>query len=424
LIETINLTYKENEEGRYLLERSLEISSREMSQKLIDNREMSVQLAQANKLASLGTLASGIAHELNNPLAILKLQVELMQESPGVPEELSSGLAKVLKLTDRMSGTVRHLLKLSRKSSDSVHAVFDLREPIMDCHQLLVRQLEVDGITVELDLGTSPILVKADPNQLFGVFQNLFSNARDALVMGDPTGRRISISIRESTADSQDVADIKFSDNAGGIAPEVVGKIFDPYFTTKEAGKGTGLGLALSKQSLDEMGATIKVETQVGRGTDFLIRVPVFAKKSDAKVESISAATKIDYKKIATDHLSILVVDDEPTICDSIKRVLMDQFDVTALSDAPAAIELLKRKSFQVVLTDMKMPGASGDQVMRAARETNPDVKLVLMSGHLREELVLDGVGNDYLFIEKPFGSIQAFRKTIFDYAHREKKSA
>lgn len=273
-LKSVENVYVQAEEDRYLLERSLEISSLEMKEEIDRNKQMSLQLAQASKLASLGTLASGVAHELNNPLAGIKGYAEMMIEDENLNEEDMDCANSIVKLCNRMAGIIKHMLKLSRQSENEEVSSIDIRDQIEDIKKLTAQQFETDQINVQIDLQAENYLVNASSNAIWSLLQNLFCNSRDAFFEKRLVSER-RIHLRVSNNDKKDQVYIVYKDNAGGMPPDVVERIFDPFFTTKKVGEGTGLGLAISRQVIEDIGGSIKVESEEGRGTCFEITLPV-----------------------------------------------------------------------------------------------------------------------------------------------------
>ena len=247
-------------------------TTQEMEQREQELREKQEQLVQAGKLATLGELTTGVAHELNNPLNNIGLfignvldQVRLGSfDEEDVIEELENAMEQVRKAT----AIISHLRTFGRAAPVSVEAV-DIDEVIERSLLLMQEQLRLRGIEVELDLSPEELVVLGNPIQLEQAFINLLTNARDALA--DSGGKTIRI----ATASDADWIRIRFSDTGPGIARELEQRIFDPFFTTKEVGTGTGLGLSITYSIVKEHGGNIGVESKRGRGAQFLIELPV-----------------------------------------------------------------------------------------------------------------------------------------------------
>lgn len=421
LLEAISAAYDQNERDRYLLERSLELSSREMSERLKQNQELGLQLSQASKLASLGTLASGIAHELNNPLQAINGYLEVLCAKEYDRTKTVESLQRVLKLTGRMAATIRQLLRLSRKTASEPLNPIRLSDPVKEVFDLMGRQLTFDQIEFDVQIeGVEPRLM-GDVNQLFGVFQNLVSNSRDAFRgQKNLTERKIRVTIG-SQEGGRVRAEVR--DTAGGIPAEVLPRIFDPFFTTKEVGSGTGLGLALAKQTVEELGGILEVRVE-GASTVFALSFPAIVEaQAGANAGTIGNAMGAGVKewtKTPTERLAVLIVDDEPDICAQLAAVFDDLMVVTTAKSAPEAIEQLNQRHFDLVITDLRMPGGSGDQIAARAREKNADIKVVMISGHMENELPPEMTRLEpFLFVKKPFSSLVSFRQSVSDYLYQ-----
>jgi PAS domain S-box-containing protein len=241
-------------------------------------------LVQAGKMAALGELAAGIAHELNQPLMAIRgyaqeldysIPEEVRQASavalgrPTIAGEISLGLKEIISASDKMAQIISHLRTFTRKSTEDFEVV-DVRQPVDEALKMVARQLNSRGITVEKNYGPTPLEVYANPLQLEQVFINLTTNARDAI---EATGRgrgTISIGIERDGA----FIEIRFRDDGIGMGEGITTKAFNPFFTTKEVGKGMGLGLSLSYGILSKVQGSIRIESEEGRGTTFIIRLP------------------------------------------------------------------------------------------------------------------------------------------------------
>jgi PAS domain S-box-containing protein len=232
-------------------------------------------LVQAGKMAALGELAAGIAHELNQPLMAIRgyaqeLEYGITPFVKGTPAEgeASLGLKEIISAADKMAAIISHLRTHTRKSTEDF-AVVDICQPIEEALKMVSRQLVSRGITVTRDFETGAN-VYANPLQLEQVFINLTTNARDAI---DATHRGTgSITISARTVEA--FVEVSFRDDGIGMAQGTKAKAFNPFFTTKEVGKGMGLGLSLSYGILSKVHGSIRIESEEGKGTTFVIRIP------------------------------------------------------------------------------------------------------------------------------------------------------
>jgi len=247
-------------------------TTQEMERREHELRDKQEQLVQAGKLATLGELTTGVAHELNNPLNNIGLYVgnviDRIRLGADDAEPLVSDLEKAMEQVRKATEIISHLRTFGRAARVSIEQV-DVDDVIERSLLLVHEQLRLRGIEVELELCPDELLVVANPIQLEQVFINLLTNARDALA--DSKRKTIRIA---SSRDGEKIR-IAFSDTGPGIPLELQQRIFDPFFTTKEVGTGTGLGLSITYSILKEHGGRISVEPKRGRGASFLIQLPV-----------------------------------------------------------------------------------------------------------------------------------------------------
>jgi C4-dicarboxylate-specific signal transduction histidine kinase len=237
------------------------------------------QLVHSAKLASLGTLSAGVAHELNQPLAIIRGISQQLQDEPGVTDPMREDLELIEGQTTRMMKIVKHLRTFSRAGSYEKSTI-DINQSINDCFILVGAQLKAHNVEVDLDLSDEGAFVLGDSNELEQVFLNLITNARDALDE-IPDAK---LTIRTRLQDDQVIAE--FADNGPGIPPDVAAHIFDPFFTTKEPGKGTGLGLSISHGIIDKHEGKISVRNE--GGAVFQIILP----RAEQETEASSSVPK------------------------------------------------------------------------------------------------------------------------------------
>jgi signal transduction histidine kinase len=241
--------------------------------------EMREQLVKSEKIAALGRLAAGLAHELNNPLSAILSNIQTFPE-PGQAERVQRRLAMLETAVLRCTDIVEKLLNYSRQS-DHNHAM-TVKAAVEDTVELLDTQLKKDGVQVELNLPeTEPVF--CNPSELSQVLTNLILNARDAVVAtGDPSRYRISVSASLSLGeDGRSFVLIEIADQGTGMPPEIQERIMEPFFSTKEIGKGTGLGLWVCSEIVRKHGGEIKLESALGSGSVFTVSLPVFSGPSD-----------------------------------------------------------------------------------------------------------------------------------------------
>lgn len=260
------------------LNKNLEQKLREKNAQL---KEIQDQLVQASKLAALGTLGAGVAHELNNPLTVVSAEAdEILDALEGdyFDLHLAAISAKNIKShAERMRVIIEHIRQFARDDKNSEWAKLSINEPIKDSLILLRNQLENMGIEIHLCLTEDLPKIWGHHNKLESVFQNLITNARDAfLFVNDERKKRLTIST-DLKGKNQIV--VKFMDNACGMSDEILDKIFNPFFTTKDVNNGTGLGLAITQNNIKEHGGKISVKSKEGEGTVFTLVFPLERRK-------------------------------------------------------------------------------------------------------------------------------------------------
>jgi C4-dicarboxylate-specific signal transduction histidine kinase len=247
-------------------------TTQEMERREQELRDKQEQLVQAGKLATLGELTTGVAHELNNPLNNIGLFIGNATDQLRLglldPKRLEHELEKALEQVRKATAIISHLRTFGRAAPVSVERV-DVDEVIERSLSLMQEQLRLRGIEIELDLCVDELIVLGNAIQLEQVFINLLTNARDALEASPQKTIRIA-----TESDGEEIR-IEFADTGSGIAPEVEQRIFDPFFTTKEVGTGTGLGLSITYSIVKEHGGEITVSSEPGGGARFLVALPV-----------------------------------------------------------------------------------------------------------------------------------------------------
>jgi PAS domain S-box-containing protein len=257
---------------RELIAKHAELRSayNELEKKTAELQAMQDTLVQAGKMAALGELAFGIAHELNQPLQAIRGYAQELQAVLGTPtSEQENFLREIVSATDKMRGIIDYLRTHVRKSSE-LHEMTDVHQAIEEALKMLSRQFASRGIRVEKQFKPDLVKVWGNPLQLEQVFINLATNARDAI---DATGRGSgTVSIR--TVEDGDFVEVVFRDDGCGMSEKTKQKAFNPFFTTKEVGKGMGLGLSLSYGVISKLHGSIIVESELGKGTAFRVRLP------------------------------------------------------------------------------------------------------------------------------------------------------
>jgi PAS domain S-box-containing protein len=360
---------------------------------ITERRMMEQQLQQSEKLSTIGTMISGVAHELNNPLTSIIGNAQLLLRRD-IPDEIREKLNTIFRESKRSAGIVNGLLAFAREHKPE-RKLTDINDVIRESLKLRDYDMKVSNIEVKLSLADDLPETMSDPFQLQQVFINLINNARDALA--DRQAGALVI----RTDRKGDAVLIEFEDNGPGIAGELVNKIFDPFFTTKEVGKGTGLGLSMAYGIMKEHDGSISAESGPGRGAKFVVTLPI-TKGAEPVIEEIKAGVKTPPGSRA-----VLVVEDEASLRDLLVDALSEGgFLVEAASTGEEAIQLVERRNFDAVISDIKMPGIGGKELYLYIQKHHPEIaeKIVFITGDVlsRDTQSFLQITNSR-FIEKPF---------------------
>ena len=329
-------------------------------------------LYQTEKLTTMGTVLAGVAHELNNPLTAVTGYANLLrQDLAGTPS--ATRAENIAHAADRCASIVRNFLALARKYPPERQLV-RLNDIARDAAELLAYHLRVDGIEVKLDLEEGLPVLWADPHQLHQVVVNLVTNARDELRKAPPP-RRLTLRTRADKARARVSVDVE--DTGPGVSEEIRDRIFEPFFTTKPVGQGTGLGLSLCHGIVEGHGGTLSLVSEPGDGATFRVELPVVAPPAATGQRAAETAPAVTGKRI-------LVVDDERLVLQLLGEMLgADHHTVDTVGDGTQALEVLRRTSYDLILSDVRMPYLDGPGLYRALERRLPDLcrRFVLMTG-------------------------------------------
>lgn len=332
-----------------------------------DLRRVQQHLIQSEKMSALGQLVSGVAHELNNPLATISGSAELAA-AQDLPDGARSMIVRILKESERAARIVRNLLTFSRRHKPEV-GWHDLAEIVDDVIEMRSYECRVRNIALRKELMNDVPPVRIDRHQIHQVLLNLVTNAEQAIELSGQSGGSIVIRTHK---EAQRVR-LDVCDDGPGIGEENIGRIFNPFFTTKPVGKGTGLGLSICYGIVQEHGGTIRVRSAPGRGAVFTVELP--APSHDAPPRTPAAGTEADRCSVAvttssTRPLSVLVVDDE----DGVRTVIAEALvvwghSVTTANSGEAGVERLRAQRFDLAIIDFRMPGLDGEGLYRTAQQ-------------------------------------------------------
>ncbi|HEV2331699.1 MAG TPA: PAS domain S-box protein [Gammaproteobacteria bacterium] len=396
-------------------------------QDISERKDMEAQFLRAQRLESIGTLAGGIAHDLNNVLAPIMVASDMLEMDLKQPENLE--VVRMIKSsTQRAADLVKQVLSFSR-GVQGQRVPVDMAAVVQDLNKL-ARDTFPKNIGIEAAPAPGLWQVKVDPTQLHQVLLNLYVNARDAM----PQGGSISVELRNESLDEVqagidpeakpgDYVVIQVADTGEGMAVGVLARIFDPFFTTKEVGKGTGLGLSTVLGIVKGYGGFINVYSEPGRGTTFKLYFPAAV---DGRAERDDAAAAPLAQLPRGDGELILVVDDEEAVRNMVKRTLERfGYKVQPVSNGAEAVSLYAQApdSFAAVLTDMSMPVMDGPATIVALKTVNPQVVVVGSSGLDADGHVAKaaGAGVRY-FIPKPY-SVEAMLKVLAEAVTESRRS-
>ena len=354
-------------------------------------REM---LHQREKLAALGSLLAGVAHELNNPLSVVVARAAMLEEQDD--PRTRTAASKIRAAAERCARIVRTFLAMARKQQPERIPVA-LREVVSAALDITGYALKTSGVEVTLDLDPRLPPVLADPDQLHQVFMNLIINAQQAL-QDRPPQRELRLTSRWDV--HAGAVRIDVADNGPGIPASILSRIFEPYFTTKPAGAGTGVGLAVCLGIVEAHGGTLSVESTEGSGTVFTVRLPAAAGR-----EVGPAQAELD--RLEACRHSVLVVDDEADVREMLVEILLAKgHRVATAASGDEALRQLAVERFDVVMTDIRMPGLDGMGLYREIERRWPErtAQVIFVSGDtltsgLREFAEKSGRP----VIEKPF---------------------
>ena len=412
-------------ESRWSLVREKDGQARAMlliNSDVTEKKKMEAHFLRAQRMESIGTLAGGIAHDLNNVLTPILMSLKLLRDTEGSPPE---DLLETLETSaHRGAGIVQQVLSFAR-GVEGERAVLQVKHPLNEVIRI-ARDIFPPNIQIRASMAAELWPVTGDPTQLHQVFMNLFLNARDAM----PGGGRLTASaenaeIDENYARMQPDAHagkhvvVSVADSGSGIAPAVLARVFEPFFTTKEVGKGTGLGLSTAQAIIRSHGGFITVYSEPGKGTCFKVHLPATENARDEE-------TTTEKLPLPTGHgETILVVDDEVGVREIIQVTLEAHgYRVLTAGDGTEAVAIFatRRQQVKVVVVDVMMPYMDGAATVRALHKLEPNMQFIAISGLMDNEKIaeMSSLGN-ITFLAKPFTTEQIL--TVLGQATRKRRS-
>ena len=372
------------------------------------SRDLYQQLLQAEKMAALGQTISGVAHELNNPLATILSWAERLSEKT-LDQGTRRGMDVILGEADRAARIVRNLLTFARKRQ-STRTMIDINQVVLETLALRAYEQRLTNIEVVTALASGLPQVFADSHQIQQVLLNLVINAEQAMVSAHGRGAMV---LRTWHDGARDAVALEVSDDGPGVPEDARSKVFDPFFTTKEVGKGTGLGLTVAYAIVQEHGGRIRVEAPP-RGAAFVVELPVSSERPVSRPRPGAPSME------AVKGASVLLVEDEQALAAAVGEALTDAgLEVDHAGDGEDALARVRKKTYDVVICDLKMPRVDGMTLYRAIAAATPALarRVIFVTGDVAgtdAERFLDDTGCRWL--AKPFrlgDLLRAVRETL-----------
>ena len=383
------------------------IGASSIQRDITERKRTEETLRQAAKMEAIGALAGGLAHDFNNQLYAVSGFAHFISRESGLSAGARQDLLEIQKITDRMASLTRQLLAFARQQVLSPE-ILDLNSAIQDTRPMLQRLIG-SNMEIELALAPGPKWVRVDRAQLVQVLLNLVINARDAMPGGGrillrtttlEVGPRQLVDRLKTPVSAGAYAELAVTDTGQGIAAEHLPHVFEPFYTTKEVGLGTGLGLATVEGIVGQSGGYIQIESAVGRGTTIRLLLPLTTEPERGATSGEPARSG------SRPRARLLVVEDEDSVRIVITRTLQGEgYEVLGARDGREALRLLEEVggAVNLVITDVVMPGMGGAQLAQELSRKYPHLPLVWMSGHPRETGMPPGeLADDQLFIQKP----------------------
>ncbi|NJC39801.1 signal transduction histidine kinase [Brevundimonas alba] len=357
---------------------------------ITDRRQLEEQLAQARKMEAVGQLTGGVAHDFNNLLTVVLGNADILLRKIEDPKAHSQ-LSAIRAAADRGQTLTRQLLAFSRRQQLNPQPV-ELNQ-LVRAFAPLLKQAVGEGVVLDVQPSETEVFVSVDSHHLENALLNLAVNAKDAMA----NEGRLTIRI-ERTAEPAALGTIVVSDTGSGMSPEVREKVFEPFYTTKEVGRGSGLGLSQVYGFVSQSGGRIEIESEPGRGAAFVLRLPLTEDRPGL------AANVSPTAAIPAGSERVLIVEDDPAVLSVCLDMLAGLgYRCEVATDAAGALARLEADpSFDVLFSDVVMPGGvNGIELARRAQRMNPDLRILLTSGYVGESSLKEV--HEFEVIEKPY---------------------
>ena len=392
--------------SRLNAELSLEVAERKLAEEAL--RKSEEQLRQAHKMEAVGLLAGGVAHDFNNLLTVIAGYAEaLLNDSEAAPS-MKDDLMQISRAAEQAAALTRQLLAFSRRQVLKPE-VLDLNSSLAALEKML-RRLIGEDIVLTVTPSSRPALIKVDPGQIEQVILNLVVNARDAIESGGRISVECShVELSEPGRERQSCVMLSVRDTGLGMDEATRARIFEPFFTTKERGRGTGLGLATVYGIVEQSGGTITVSSEPGFGSTFQVYLPATRDPQPEPPQPSPGSA------LPATPIRVLLVEDEEMVRSVARRVLeQHHMQVVEAENASVALTIFNQRpaDFDVVVSDVVMPGMSGPALIELLLLTRPDLKVLYMSGYANDALVNHSViERGFVFLQKPFAPLELVRK-------------
>ena len=387
---------------RVLLFEALEQQADDLARMARKGQETQKRLYQTERLASVGRLAAGAAHEINNPLAAISAQAQLLIRRIDDPKDEAS-LQSIIDQSNRISKIISDLMGFARPAEPRIEPTL-IKSVLEHTLSVLENRMKVAGVTIQTQFDTDLPLIYADSQQLEQVFLNLTINAMQAM----PGGGTLTIRLRMEP--DQERIRLDFKDTGVGIAQKNIASIFDPFYTTKKEGEGTGLGLAICHTIIESHQGEISVMSEKGKGTTFTIFLPLGGMSEIRKIQSdLQRKQRPAPAKNESSSGSVLIIDDEEALRKVLAESLTaDGYDVDFAIDGAEGLDKLSQNQYDVTLVDLRMPKVEGMEVLTTVRKSSPRMPVIVISGlaHERDFQAAQKAGA-FACIKKPFNVIE-----------------
>ncbi len=406
---------------------------------MTEQKELELRLAQGEKMQAIGQLAGGVAHDFNNVLTGIMLNNDHLMTKHPVGDPSYENLKSIHEFSVRAKDLVHMLLAYARQQTFK-REVFNVTDFLSE-FSILLRQILDERIEFDTSHGRNLPYIKADKNQLETAIINLVTNARDAMLLAGRSGGKLTIKTSRATAadahkhgfnyvEDGDYLLIEVADNGHGIPSNILDKIFQPFFTTKDVGVGTGLGLATVYGIIKQSEGYVCPISKVGQGTTFQIYLPALRADEVPMPEIVGPEEEaVDHRPVdISGRGKILLVEDEKGVRDiAVMHLISRGYEVMSAEDGEDALEILEDEAgtFDLVISDVVMPGMDGPALIRAAKDYLGDARIIFISGYAERDIAkkLDD-DREVSFLPKPFSVRQLAERVKQQLGVRKEREA